>query len=509
MNFFRDKAILFHALAVGFLLLAFSPGRLLSWDVSVRQSISRSLWTEGTVFVDKSHHRAEGMVKGQGGYTSFYGIGQTLALIPFDMVGYAMRGLAGGNEERGNLLDQMPVVWLYIPLMGLLFWALSNWCLFQFGVPLRKAVWASSAFMGSTILWVYASQSAQEEMLVGALFLGSMGLMLSWKTNPIPQKAFFCGLLAASAPLVRLNSALGLIILGGLFYHVLRERWDHPKRNAGVIAGVVGGLVPFALYCGFAYWRFGSVFASGYDQTGSDHMGVIWGAVNPTVLFGVLFGPGKGMIPLSPPLLIAFLGVWALRKKQPVFSLSFLVALLVSTVIISRVTNNPDGSESWGSRYQVHLLAFLIYPFWEGWKLCLKSVPGRAFAAVLLVAGIGIQVFGTLMPNSIEYIQSDVEGHHRYDMITGAASGQLGRRMGNVLGEGDRVPAGTPAAKAENLTYMRDTYFPNYWGPSYSQKTGSAIPVMLWALLAFSGLGFLIVAYKISSSPLPQGGKFH
>src|SRR5436309_1410968 len=107
------------ALGLFLLFAAFSPGRLISVDTGLRLSVTRQIWRHGSFHLNEREVAGNGLVPNAGdgllvrvtaGRTTFYGIGQSLVFVPFDMVG-AVLGSFGG--ERAALL---PLLFLYAPL---------------------------------------------------------------------------------------------------------------------------------------------------------------------------------------------------------------------------------------------------------------------------------------------------------------------------------------------------------------------------------------------------------
>ena len=178
-----------------FLTIGLCPGWLLQQDASARLVIARELWKNNTVFIERA--RPERYVRTPNGYTTYFGIGQTLLFIPFDYLGYQLGKLPGAAKWWDNHIQVLPLLLLYLPLLSILWWNALRFLLHQLGLSEKESLkWSTLYFIFSAML-VYSAQSFQEEPILGILSAFALGLCLRWQKNGSRTCALRVGLLGA------------------------------------------------------------------------------------------------------------------------------------------------------------------------------------------------------------------------------------------------------------------------------------------------------------------------
>jgi hypothetical protein len=488
-------ATLFPLLGWMAFLALFTPARVLDFDVGIRAQISRSLWSQGSVWVDKGSAVDDGllwMTENKG--TSFYGMGQSLVLIPFDMAGAALEFLSDDRKTQAALAA-IPIALAYVPLIGgIWFWMLGQW-LQSWAIPATDAKKACLAFFLATPALYYCTQSAQEEALVASLGLTALWFAKKAADSQLKDSRalFFCGLLAGFTLLVRLNSLFFFIPVLGLLWDSYQEGRNSFKRALPNLRFLVaGGLIPIAFHCAFAYLRFGSIAALGYDEARQQAMGVFWTSFQPDIALGFLFGMGKGIFILAPALLLAFIGARTAYKYNPGFGISTAVAILASCIFHGHIANNPDGSECWSVRYLMHLTSLLVLPAWFGFTVLRESEIGKAATYIAVAVGGFFAVLSLMAPNSLEYSQAHAEAKLQKTLMLSWTDGQLARRATNVslrfsgepLDE-SRYASTVSEREREQITTLSKEYLPNIWPWVLSRKFPQ---YALWFWIAWIGL---------------------
>ncbi len=503
-------ATLFPLLGWMAFLALFTPARVLDFDVGIRAQISRSLWSKGSVWVEKGSAVDDGLVwmtENKG--TSFYGMGQSLALIPFDMAGAALELLSDDRKTQAALAA-IPIALAYVPLIGgIWFWMLGQW-LQSWSIPAADAKKACLAFFLATPALYYCTQSAQEEALVASLGLAALWFAKKAADSQLKdaRALFFCGLLAGFTLLVRLNSLFLFIPVLGLLWDSYQEGRNSFKRALPNLRFLVaGGLIPVALHCAFAYLRFGSIAALGYDEARRQAMGVFWTSFQPDIALGFLFGLGKGIFILAPALLLSFIGARTAYKYNPGFGISTAVAMLASCIFHGHIANNPDGSECWSVRYLMHLTSLLVLPAWFGFTVLRESETGKAATYIALAVGGFFAVLSLMAPNSLEYSQAHAEAKLQKTLMLSWNDGQLARRATNVslrlsgepLDESRYASTATESDR-ERITALSREYLPNIWPWVLSRKFPH---YAIWLWIAW--LGLAAGAWQLfSSKPAPR-----
>lgn len=159
--------------------------------------------------------------------------------------------------------------------------------------------------------------------------------------------------------------AVGLI---ALFYVVdCREEW--PSR---LIAGIVGGLVGVAPLLLYNWLAFDSPFRLGYSQVvGFEGMKQgLFGltAPSPSVAWEILFGLHRGLLPLSPILVLVPIG-WGIMWRQRVLRALVVVSLGVAAcfVLLNASYFYWDGGSSTGPRHLIAMLPVLSIALAFAW----------------------------------------------------------------------------------------------------------------------------------------------
>jgi hypothetical protein len=242
--------------------------------------------------------------------------------------------------------------------------------------------WATPFFGWSTAFFAHS--------VTGSFLLFSLALILrqfppdptSREVRAIPILAL--GLLLGYTLVVDLTAAPAVAILG-LFAFARATRAGAAVRVTLLLAaGGIVGLLPLLVYNDLA---FGSPLHLGYantDFTGMEQgfFGVTW--PNPKVLQQILFGFYRGLLPLSPVLILVPFGLAAVAARPERRGPVIVIALIVAAYLwINASYFYWDGGFSTGPR---HLIAMLPV---AALGLAFVRPSGRAGTAIigLLLAG--------------------------------------------------------------------------------------------------------------------------
>ncbi len=481
-------------------LLLLSPGRLTTWDTGLRLEITRSLWKHGTVWVRLNDVNREGMIPSltvPNVGTSFYGIGHSLLLIPFDMMGFALGKLSGITAEKLPWVENLPLVFLYGPLMGVLFWWTMVALLGTLGFAERLSRWASLLLLAGTTALVYSVQILQEEIPIAILLGYGTVLYLRYLATENRKLAFWGSLCLASTFLFRLNVLFALIPVAGLIadrtlgagkrYRPITKAW--PQNVAAAATTLI-------VFVTFSLWRFGKPFSMGYERL---NHGIQLVGFRPELAWGTLFGFGKGFFILSPIAFLAMAGFWVQRRRFPCLAAGLLIALLVSALTYSRLSGAafPDGSESWGSRFHTHLWIFFVV----GLALWLEARPMHTGTRALVALSVALQIASCWAPDALEAYPGPGEGdvERKTRLLMSPTQGQLARRLRTVAFF-YRSDFPNEWTSDEGRSKMVRLYVPNFWGPAYwSRLQGSRAAwmfMLLWSLNVVAVGGLVLRAVR-------------
>src|SRR5262249_49686664 len=121
-------------LGLWLLFVALNPGRNEVTDAGVRLEVARAIWTEGRVSVAGAPAGGGVWFPTPGGrLVNFYGLGQTLLLVPFDVAGYLLARAARVGPPQDELVRWLPVGLGLLPLIGVLWWDLLRRALLEVG----------------------------------------------------------------------------------------------------------------------------------------------------------------------------------------------------------------------------------------------------------------------------------------------------------------------------------------------------------------------------------------
>lgn len=432
------------------------------------------------------------------------------------MAGSGLARLVTARPEWGALVSRLPVLFIYVPVVGLSWW----WSMVRLaeepGATRRAALMGSLVLSCSSVALYYLTQTLHEEALVGGLVTGATLWTLHWTRRVAARPAFLAGLLAGTAFLCRVNSVFALLVplamtVDAAWLYWRREGtlrgWGGPVTAAG--AGLAG---PLALWLVFNQWRFGSPLASGYSILLASQHREFFTGIKVDAAWALLFGPGKGLFLLSPVLFFALVRLLAQGGRCRVFRVASAVALVGSAIFHSALLRGgADGSVSWGPRYQVHLVGLLLLPMLFGIEWARRRQM-RPFIVVAVVAGTTIQGLGCMAPESLEYFQLQArKGRYTDEPLMGVGEGQFLARLSNTLEWAQRrslpVAPGGSEGVAGAIERMETAYMPNVWGPVYAKRLAHG--AMRGVLLVAWSLSLLVAIGSLSSAAwlLTQGAR--
>jgi hypothetical protein len=498
------------ALGLWLLLLATNPGRNENVDVGARLAVTRQLWTAGEVAVRHPPHGTEDLwiEIAPDRYVAFWEIGQSLVFVPFDMVSSVLEQFT--PETWRGQLAWLPIGFGLLPLLGLGYWYALRRLLQEWGFIHPWPTLGALAMMLGTIMFFYAGQ-AHEENLVGLCLTLSMLFALRLRRRPIWNNALAAGFFAGACLTIRPVSVFALLIVPVLIF-TLEGSWTTRSRFVAVTGVATAAVASIGLWYNFA--RFGNAFTVGHDRMG--HLSYFaFDGRSPKVLVSLLFGPGAGLLVLSPVLAIAICGMHQLWKRDRPYVVGMLVALLSCYSFFSAW--HDFYAPGWGTRYQIHILPLLAIPVALGLQRLAVTARGRALAVVVFALSVGIQSLSVFATQHIEHFQASCEAialpshtqwisdsgtrlpswamsEERWDLqlLNSPVHGQLERRVQNLV----RWAAGAPPPPLPDLecrstmATMWDRYIPNFWGPVYAHRLARSDKwiLLFWSMLLGASL---------------------
>ena len=369
------------ALAAGLIAFAVQSGELGSADTQHRLQSTHSFWTaEPPVFPQEF---PEFGVHGRGGrLQSWYGMGQSLLMLPPDVVGTYVERLPAFADYNGNDPSVRNIIVSYST--NILVSVLTSLVCFRFlrqlGFRQRQAIAGVLALLLSTTHLHY-TQNMMENNYIFLLTLTGLSYQYEWLCNDSWRALLFGSGAFGLNLLTRLTTGMDLMagalfMLLALWFEGIRGRalWSRCRTYVAIALPV------YALF-GFIdrvyqYYRFGSFFntyisvvarearlrdpslPASYPFETPFHVGFL----------GALFAPEKSIFLFDPLLiLMILLVVVAWKRFSPVLKAYEITVCILLFAYISFYARYTvwSGDFAWGDRYistTVELVAFLAVP---------------------------------------------------------------------------------------------------------------------------------------------------
>jgi hypothetical protein len=260
------------------------------------------------------------------------------------------------------------------------------------------AVFAAIAFALGTPIWGWSTTLFGHAPVADLFVIAVWALWRGGEARAV-RFAAIAGAALGLAVLIEFQAVLAgsIIALWGAF----RLRRPAPLATAA-LAGAVTLLVPLFAYNMIA---FGTLFRLGYQGVNGFpgmHEG-LFGLTSPklAVLAEIIVGMRRGILWISPILILAPFGLWQLAKRQRGIAVTLAAAAII-VLLVNSAYVYWDGGSSTGPRHAVPaigLLAIGLAPYWASliywWERALAAaILGVSVAINLAVAAADIVVSG-------------------------------------------------------------------------------------------------------------------
>jgi len=238
----------------------------------------------------------------------------------------------------------------------------------------------------STSLLPYTKSFLREPLLLLFLLLSFFELRRSkLRHGAIAGGAFRAGLWLGAGMMVKATLALNTPLLLG--YLLARPGGPRAVGGRGVLSFLAGPAAAAGLLGVYNAVRFGHPLATGYDPTVDNFS-------TPLLvgLYGQLLSSGKSIFLYAPLGFAALWGFAGLARHHRAEAVT-AGAIVAMNVLFHAKFASWAGEGSWGPRYLVPCLPFLILPAAELWQS--GRTARRRAAALALVLGLLVQVGGT------------------------------------------------------------------------------------------------------------------
>ena len=352
-------------------------------DAVLAFDITRNIVERHSVATTDERLHYEGFRGTDGRFYSPFGIAQSVWNIPFYLAGRTAGSVLGTRLGPSDTLPKAAVALGTVPAVAITAWACFT-LLITLGATQVRAATTITLMVFGTLLWPYSTFGFNQPLAGMFLWLSVLAAVMGRQRGS--GALIWSGVLAGLAVLTRHEMVLAAGLIG-LWIAAI----PGPRRGVRVGSYAMGLLPMLAIWTGFNWWRFGSLFETGYLREPGPKF-----ASSPLHgIAGLLFSPYASLLIYCPVVIVgvvAFRAMW--RRDRDAAGLVGALFLTYLTFYGSLV--NWTGGRSYGPRYLVALLPAVVLSlaFWR------PSARGRVAAAVLLIASVLVQIPGVLVDYS-------------------------------------------------------------------------------------------------------------
>jgi hypothetical protein len=479
-------------------------GELGTSDTTHRLETAHALWTSDPP-VPPQDYPEFGIHGRNGKLYSWYGIGQSLLMLPSDIVGTYIENLSifaqYNDDPRPRSIVVSYVTSTLVCVLAMLV-CLRLLGLFQFTI--NQQIAGALALLFCTTFLHY-TQNMTENNYILLLTLTGLTFHYEWL-----QTGRRLSLLIGSSALglnllTRLTTGMDLLAVGlfcFLAWHLAGKPRDELRARAVEYLGTALPvyLLFFALDRVYQYARFGSFWNTYLQVFGREQK-----MLHPELpaafpfetpfhvgFFGALFKPEKSIFLFDPLLLLTLVvGALAWKRFQPeirAYLTAFLALSLASISFYARYTD-WSGDFAWGDRYvstPVEIVAFISVPLLMRHRADVGKIVWR-LGLVLVSASIVVQLASVMFWCPLEIYQMETLGHPTF---------VIALRLENIaafaLGKMDPWGLVNDAMKQDPWDYVHITTY-NFL-PFLLARVGAAVG---WLIDVLTVLWFTLLALTL------------
>ncbi|MBW8040380.1 MAG: hypothetical protein FVQ85_10305 [Planctomycetes bacterium] len=488
-----------------------SPGNL-PGDTEIRWSIARQIIRGRGISIEETCETRNYALGTDGKRYSFYGIGQSICMLPFAAGGLLIEKVGGVNARTADLMAQFLASMIFFAAIG----ATLVWLFYRLVLSLgysEKAAIFTSCVLGFATMNFHYSVSTQEQTQVALLLVLAVLLMVKFHREQRFVYAWLCCVALGMCLILRAASAVMVFpvyvaaAVSGAFGS---DKKDSPRVIAKWFLAGVLGTAGFIVACGwYNYARFGSVFESGYPlgmATGLGGHKMFESELLPT-LAAMLFSPGKSIFLYNPVLLLLPFCCYSFFRKHKAVTVAVSFAV-IANFILSGFYTPWAGDYAWSIRYQAAVLPFLILPLVELFNRPFKALVKTVIISIIAVSCV-IQAASVVYNFNLEFVQNP--NHHLIpdDYVWEWSQSHLRKRFENIFSHiaGNRDFSSAKVMDEEPLLLkynhseeaVRNAYHVNFFPfkAKYRQPAGKRFYPLLciWFVLL---TGFLVSMFKLA-----------
>jgi len=403
-------------------------GELGSSDTTHRLQATHSFWTSAPE-VDPNDYPEFGIHGRNGKLHGWYGIGQSLLMLPADVIGTGIEGLPVFARYDVDPAVRSIVVSYSIDIFVCVLSVLVCFRLLGlFGFSLNQRIAGALALLFCTTFLHY-TQNMMENNYILLLTLTGLTFQYEWLRTG-SRRALLIGSLALGANLLtRLTTGMDLLAVALFLLPTALFTDRRGRKPASRLAQYAAVALPVYAAFGlidrmYQHYRFGSYFDTYIQVFGREQK-----ILNPALpaaypfetlfhvgFFGALFTPEKSIFLFDPLLILtAIIAVFAWRRFRPEIR-AYLIAVIVlmfGYICFYAKYTDWSGDFAWGDRYvstAAQMVGFISVPL----LLRHRADLGRAvwrIGIVLVVVSIIVQLSSVAFWCPLEIYQLDTFGH--------------------------------------------------------------------------------------------------
>ncbi|HYN16085.1 MAG TPA: hypothetical protein VES66_09910 [Terriglobales bacterium] len=429
--------------------LVVQSGELGSSDTAHRLQATHSFWTSQPAVLPEDYPDF-GLIGRGGRIYGWYGLGQSLLMLPSDIVGTYLEKLPIFADYEGNdpSVRDMVVSVTTNTLVCVLAILMCFRFLRRLEFTVAQAMTGALGLLFATTFLHY-TQNMLENNLIMLLTLTGFCFQYEWLRTGRTRALLYGSLALGANLLVRLTTALDLVAVGSFLLLVLlmeKAGWPNIKARLSAYLKIVTPCYAlfFAIDRAYQYYRFGSVFNT-YLSVFAEQQKQLdpslpanfpWSTPWRVGLLGPLITPEKSIFLFDPLIVLSLLLAPLLWKRLRPEMRAWLAvtALLVATYIIFYARYMVwSGDFAWGDRYvstAVEVLAMMAIPLLLRHRQQLRPLCFRT-GLVLVAVSVAFQLASVAFWHPLEIYQMNTLGHPtfviglRFENIAAVALGKV------------------------------------------------------------------------------------
>jgi hypothetical protein len=492
-------------LAVFLTAFLVQSGELGTSDSTHRLQATHSFWTSEPA-VNPDDYPDFG-IHGRGGKLyGWYGIGQSLLMLPSDIVGTYIERLPAFTDYDDDPAVRSIVVSYSTNILVCLLTALVCFRLLRlFNFTINQQISGIFALLFCTTFLHY-TQNMMENNYILLLTLTGLTFQYEWLRTG-SRRALLIGSAALGVNLLT-RITTGLDLLAVILFLVLTS-WLTGTRGQALRARCVEYVkvaVPvFAFFGlldrGYQYYRFGSFLSTYIGVFGREQK-----MVNPSLpaafpfetpfhvgFLGALITPEKSVFLFDPLLVLALIvGILAWKRFRPeirAYLIAF-VALLFAHIVFYATYTDWSGDFAWGDRYvstAAQIVAFISVPLLLRHRADVGQFVWRLGMAIVAIGAV-VQLSSVMFWCPIEIYQMGTFGHPTFVIAL-----RLKNILAFSLGKMNQWGLDTDAMKEDPWDYAHITTF-NFL-PFLLARVGKAAG---WVVRSITAIWFAALAADIA-----------